>query len=140
MILDNKFTRDQSAWWSAYRYDFKVHTKVNRKSSCLKRHHLDLNLINFFHSAGILSVSLKGWHVHVISNSLFSLILVNAKTKLDHAVNPRCVPHGILEAETRGQQAGLKQQHNKILDRLVILISFSTLAKVLNNGMIRVAH
>merc|ERR1712122_237206 len=97
------------------------------------------DLINLLHSWSIFRLSLEKWHVGVIGDSGIGLIvLVDAKTELDHPVDAARMHGGVLKAEARAEERGLEEQEDKVLHRLVILVSLSALPQVLNDAVVGV--
>merc|ERR1712227_755249 len=97
------------------------------------------DLINLLHSRSIFRLSLERWHVGVIGDSGIGLIvLVDAETELDHPVDAPRVDGGVLKAEARAEERGLEEQEDKVLHRLVILVSLSALPQVLNDAVVGV--
>merc|ERR1719323_1934568 len=98
-------------------------------------------LVNFLHSGSIFGVSLQRWHLGVITSGINIsrvILLVNAKTKLDHSVDPLGVNGRILKTESRTEESSLEQQENKIFDGLVILVSLGSLSQVLDDAVVGV--
>ena len=59
------------------------------------------------------------------------LVLVNRQAKLDHPVDAAAKDVGVLQAEARGEQRGVKEQQDQLLDRLVALVSLCPLPELL---------
>merc|ERR1719323_2044897 len=98
-------------------------------------------LVNFLHSGSIFGVSLQRWHLGVITSGIHIsrvVLLVNAKTKLDHSVDPLGVNGRVLKTESRTEKSSLEQQENKIFDRLVVLISLGSLSQILDDTVVGV--
>merc|ERR1719323_222017 len=98
-------------------------------------------LVNFLHSGSIFGVSLQRWHLGVITSSINIsrvILLVNAKTKLDHSVDPLGVNGRVLKTESRTEESSLEQQENKIFDGLVVLVSLGSLSQVLDDTVVGV--
>ena len=62
-----------------------------------------MSLVHLLHPGCVLSVTLKRWHVGVISDNITSvgsiILLVNAEPELDHPVDPLGVHSRVLQAE-----------------------------------------
>merc|ERR1719323_1554964 len=98
-------------------------------------------LVNFLHSGSIFGVSLQRWHLGVITSGINIsrvIFLVNAKTKLDHPVDPLGVNGRVLKTESRTEESSLEQQENKIFDGLVVLVSLGSLSQVLDDAVVGV--
>merc|ERR1719323_719083 len=98
-------------------------------------------LVNFLHSGSIFGVSLQRWHLGVITSGINIsrvFLLVNAKTKLDHSVDPLGVNGRVLKTESRTEESSLEQQENKIFYGLVVLVSLGSLSQVLDDAVVGV--
>merc|ERR1719323_2469868 len=98
-------------------------------------------LVNFLHSGSIFGISLQRWHLGVITSGINIsrvILLVNAKTKLDHSVDPLGVNGRVLKTESRTEESSLEQQENKIFDGLVVLVSLGSLSQILDDAMVGV--
>ena len=75
------------------------------------------DLINLLHPGGILGISLQRRHVHVVGSSVLhvAIVVLDPESELDHPVDALRVDLGILEAEPRGEEAGLEQEHHQVL-------------------------
>ena len=97
-------------------------------------------LIDFLHPARVFSVSLKRGHVvdgDVLAGAL-NLVLVDAKTELDHSVDALSVKGGVFERETGRQEGGLEEKENQVLDRLVVLVGVGLLTEGVDDWVLRV--
>ena len=97
-------------------------------------------LIDFLHSARVFGVALKWGHVvngDLVGNA-FGVVLVNAESELDHPVDALRMKSRIFERKSRGEEGGLEEQQDKILDRLVILVGVSLLPEAVNDGVLGV--
>lgn len=97
-------------------------------------------LIDFLHPAGVFGVTFEWRHVvdgDVLADAL-SLVLIDAKTELDHAVDSLSVKGGVLEGESGRQKGGLEEEENQVLDRLVILVSVGLLAEGVDDRVVGV--
>merc|ERR1712107_325961 len=67
--------------------------------------------------------SLQGRHVHVVGSSVLhvAIVVLDPESELDHPVDALGVDLGILEAEPRGEEAGLKQEHHQVFTDLSFL-------------------
>ena len=72
------------------------------------------------------------------TNQLIFHIIIDAKPQADHSVDTASMNLLVIKSETRGQKRCFMQQHNKILHRLVILVSFNLLPQGLNDWVIRI--
>merc|ERR1719305_1465403 len=96
-----------------------------------------LRSVDLFHPACILLSSLKWWHLAIIRSILSLLVsFVDAEPQLDHAVDPLGVHCRLLKSEARGEERGLEEQHDQVLDRLVTLVRLNPLSQVLNNAVV----
>merc|ERR1719178_143610 len=73
--------------------------------------------VHLFHPACILLSSLQRWHLAIISSILRLFVsLVDAKPKLNHAVDPLGVHCRLLKSEAGGEEGSLKEQHDQVLN------------------------
>ena len=56
-------------------------------------------------------------------------VLVDGETELDHAVDAAAEGVGLVEGEARGEQRGLEEEEDEILDGLVALVRVRALAR-----------
>merc|ERR1719502_1399165 len=79
--------------------------------------------VNFLHLGGLIGSAfnlLQRRQVIIIAKSL--IIVVDAKTKLDHTMNAASKLGWLIKVETRGQERGVEQEPNQVLDCLVRLV------------------
>eukprot|EP00657_Telonema_sp_P-1_P009156 TRINITY_DN332_c0_g1_i3.p2 TRINITY_DN332_c0_g1~~TRINITY_DN332_c0_g1_i3.p2 ORF type:complete len:587 (+),score=293.64 TRINITY_DN332_c0_g1_i3:233-1993(+) len=60
------------------------------------------------------------------------------KAKLDHAVDALGVGSGVLEVEAGGEEGGVEEQVDEVLDGLVALVGVDALAQLLDDGVVGV--
>merc|ERR1712125_137155 len=72
-------------------------------------------LVNLLHLGCLVSSPLhllEGRQIVVITQTL--IIIVNAQTKLDHAMNTACKLRWLVKVETRGEQGCIEEQPDQI--------------------------
>merc|ERR1712137_876545 len=67
-----------------------------------------------------------------------NIILVNAQTKLDHAVDTASEGGGLIEVEARGQQRGVEQEPDEVFHSFVVFVLISACAQSINDRVHRV--
>ena len=71
-----------------------------------------------------------------VSHLCYSVFLVNGEAKLDHTVDAGAEDVGVIQAEAGGEQGGVKEQQNELLDSLVTGVSLSTISQLLPEGLL----
>merc|ERR1711967_188770 len=77
-------------------------------------------LVNFLHLGAI--IVLKRWEVIIIALLRGSIVVINAKTKLDHAVNAASEGGWLIQGEARGEEGSVEEEPDEILDRFVVFV------------------
>merc|ERR1719375_606279 len=93
--------------------------------------------VNFLHLGGLISSTLnflERWEVVIITEAL--IIVVNAETKLDHAVNASSKLGRLVEVETRCQEGSVEEEPDEILDSLVRLVCSCLFAELTHDGVL----
>merc|ERR1719251_106590 len=95
--------------------------------------------INFLHLRRFVSGPLdlfKWWKVVVIAEAL--VVVVDAETQLDHAMNAASKLSWLVKVEARGQQRCVEEEPNQILHSLVGLVRSCLLLQLGHDGMLGV--
>eukprot|EP01084_Bolivina_argentea_P299055 515473_1 len=66
------------------------------------------------------------------------VLLTDVEAKLDHAVDALGVGGGVLELEAGGEQGGVEEQEDKVLDGLVGLVGVDLVLELLDDGVLGV--
>merc|ERR1712060_281185 len=95
-----------------------------------------MHLINLLHLGRLICSSLnllEWWKVVVVAKAL--VVIVNAETELDHAVNPACELSRLVQIEDRRQKRSVKEEPNEVLYRLVGFVRGGFLLKLRHDGV-----
>merc|ERR1712216_764617 len=95
------------------------------------------HLIDLLH-LGALIVLERREVIIVLISVVFLSSVVNAETKLDHAVDAASKGDRLIQGEARCEQRGVKQQPDKVLDSLVVLVLVGTCTESVDDGVYRV--
>lgn len=60
-----------------------------------------------------------------------SVCLVDRKAELDHAVDAGAEDVGVVQAEARGEQGGVEEQQDELLDRLIACVCLCPVPQLL---------
>merc|ERR1711957_431920 len=85
-------------------------------------------LVNLLHLGCLIRSTLnllERWQIIIITQTF--IVIVNAQTKLDHAVDASCKLRRFIEVETGSEQRCIEEQPNQVLDSLVALVGGSLL-------------
>merc|ERR1712217_805171 len=97
------------------------------------------NLVDLLHLGGLVSSTidlLERGKVVIIPETL--IVVVDAKSKLDHAMNAACKLRWLVEIESRRQEGGVEEKPDQILDGLVRFVGRSLLLQFGHDGVLRV--
>merc|ERR1712144_84385 len=83
-------------------------------------------------------IVLEGGHVIVILIVVNNVILIDAKPKLDHPVDATSEGGRLVKSEPRGEEGGVEQEPDEVLDSLVVLVLVGTSAESVDDGVRRV--
>merc|ERR1712010_165639 len=92
------------------------------------------HLIDLLH-LGALIVLERREVIIVLISVVFLSSVVNAETKLDHAVDAASKGDRLIQGEARCEQRGVKQQPDKVLDSLVVLVLVGTCTESVDDGV-----
>mmetsp|Transcript_2822 Transcript_2822/g.5959 ORF Transcript_2822/g.5959 Transcript_2822/m.5959 type:complete len:300 (+) Transcript_2822:299-1198(+) len=96
---------------------------------------LGKNLIDLLHLGALVVVFLqRGKLLHIIR----LIVLLDGEAKLDHAVDAASESRWLVQREARGEQRGLEEQVDEILDRLVALVGGGLGLELLHDRVLRV--
>ena len=102
--------------------------------------HLTLkSLVDLLHLGSLVGRALdflQRWEVVVIAESL--VIVVDAEAELDHAVDAAGELGGLVQVKAGGEERGVEQQPDEILDGLVGLVSGRLLLQLRHDGVLGV--
>merc|ERR1739845_226217 len=80
-------------------------------------------LVNLFHPGGLVSCTLNLFQrrqVVIITKAL--VVVIDAEAKLDHPVDAAGKLSGLIQVEAGGEQGGVEEEPDQVLDRLVGLV------------------
>merc|ERR1719482_1867402 len=86
------------------------------------------HLIDLLHLGALIVLERREVIIVLIS-------VVNAETKLDHAVDAASKGDRLIQGEARCEQRGVKQQPDKVLDSLVVLVLVGTCTESVDDGV-----
>merc|ERR1719271_621726 len=90
-------------------------------------------LVDLLHLGALLV--LEGWEIIVIVLLLSGIILIDAETELDHAVDAASEGGGLVEGEAGGEEGGVEEEPDKVLDGLIVLVLLSTATQSVDDGV-----
>merc|ERR1712144_160717 len=93
-------------------------------------------LVDLLHLGAL--IVLEGGHVIVILIVVNNVILIDAKPKLDHPVDATSEGGRLVKSEPRGEEGGVEQEPDEVLDSLVVLVLVGTSAESVDDGVRRV--
>merc|ERR1711874_393203 len=85
-------------------------------------------------SSAAPSTSSRGGQVIVVAQAL--VVVVNAQTKLDHAVDAACELRRLIEIEAGGEQGRVEKEPNQILHGLVRFVGGCLFLQFCHNGVL----
>merc|ERR1719271_1704137 len=90
-------------------------------------------LVDLLHLGAL--IVLEGWEIIVIVLLLSGIILIDAETELDHAVDAAGEGGRLVEGEAGGEEGGVEEEPDEVLDGLIVLVLLSTATQSVDDGV-----